>query len=163
LPVFIGSQVVPIIALAPLLIMIFGIGLKSKVVMAALMCFFPLFMNFLSGVNSIPVTTKELVFIYDASEWFKIFKINFPLSTPYIFTGLKISSTLSVIGAIVAEFNGADFGLGKNLYLSAKRLEPELMMNSLIISILMGGVMYSVVWVLERKFGKWYLKQNSEI
>lgn len=157
LPIFIGSQVVPLIALAPLLIMLFGIGINAKIIMAALMCFFPLFMNFLAGINSIPATTKELIFMYDSSKWFTIFKINFPLSLPHIFTGLKISATLSVIGAIVAEFNGADYGLGKNLFLAAKRLEPELMMVSIIISILTGGFMYLLIWLLEKKLGKWYL------
>lgn len=157
LPIFIGSQVVPIIALAPLLIMLFGLGIEAKVVMAALMCFFPLFINFLSGINSISSTTKELLYIYHASNWFRIFKISFPLSLPNIFTGLKISATLSVIGSIVAEFNGANFGLGKNLFLAAKRLEPELLMTSLLFSIILGGFMYFIIWMLEKKLGKWYL------
>lgn len=157
-PLFVGSQVVPVIAFAPLLIMIFGLGINGKIVMAALMCFFPLFINFLSGVNMIPKSIKELIFVYDASNWFKIVRIYFPLSLPNIFTGLKISATLSVIGAIVAEFNGADFGIGKNLFLSAKRLEPELLMASLMISVFLGGFMYFMIWVIEKKLGKWYLK-----
>jgi ABC-type nitrate/sulfonate/bicarbonate transport system permease component len=60
------------------------------------------------------------------------------------------------MGAIVAEFNGADYGLGKNLFLAAKRLEPELMMVSIIITALMGGLLYQAVRMIERRIGKWY-------
>ena len=70
--------------------------------------------------------------------------------------GLKISATLAVIGAIVAEFNGAEVGLGKNLYLAAKRLEPDMMMNSLLLSTLLGGVVYLCISMIENKLGKWY-------
>jgi ABC-type nitrate/sulfonate/bicarbonate transport system permease component len=157
LPAMVTSQVIPLITLAPLLIMIFGIGIKAKIVMAALMCFFPLFINFLSGYISIPRTTNDLLYLYAASTWFKIIRVNIPLALPSIFAGLKISATLSVIGSIVAEFNGADYGLGKNLYLAAKRLEPELMMTSILLTSLLGGIMYGTMWLLERKFGKWYL------
>ncbi len=75
-------------------------------------------------------------------------------------TGLKVSSLLSVIGAIVGEFNGADVGLGKNLYLAAKKLEPELMVNSLFLSAIIGFLLYgSIIWV-EHVFGKWYIKNG---
>lgn len=158
IPLFIGSQVIPIIAIAPLLIILFGVGLKAKIIMSALMCFFPIFMNFLAGVKAIPISTKELLFIYGASKKFQIFKVNFPLSMPYIFTGLKISTTLSVIGSIVAEFSGADYGLGKNIFLAAKRLEPELMMLSIIMSCFLGALLFFLVWLLERRIGYWYLK-----
>lgn len=77
---------------------------------------------------------------------------------PNIMTGLKIAATLAVIGAIVAEFNGAEIGLGKNLFLAAKRLEPELMMSSLFLSSLLGGLMYFIIYLIEHRFGKWYLK-----
>lgn len=157
LPLMIASQVIPLITLAPLLILLFGIGIKSKVVMAGVMCFFPLFINFLSGYTSIPRTTNEMLYLYKASTWFEIIKVNVPLSLPSIFAGLKISATLAVIGAIVSEFNGAEYGLGKNIYIAAKRLEPELMMTSIILTSLLGGLMYGTMWLLERRFGRWYL------
>ncbi len=75
---------------------------------------------------------------------------------PSIIAGLKISATLAVIGAIVAEFNGADLGLGKNLYLSAKRLEPELMMTSLILSTIIGFLLFYIVKIIEVLKGEWY-------
>ena len=69
--------------------------------------------------------------------------------------GLKISATLAVIGAIVAEFNGAEIGLGKNLFLAAKRLEPDLMMSSLLLSTLLGVVFFGTIYFIEKKIINW--------
>lgn len=163
LPIFITSQVIPIITLAPLFVLLFGMGVSSKIAMAALMCFFPIFVNFASGIATISTSIKELLFIYNTPISFKIFKVYFPLSLPNFFTGLKISSTLAVIGAIVAEFNGAESGIGKNLYIAAKKLDAELMICSIIISTLLGGLFYLGILILEKIFGKWYLQTNKII
>jgi len=158
LPIMVTSQVIPLITLAPLFILIFGIGYESKIMMAALICFFPIFINFANGVKMIPRNIMELMFIYNATKTQLITRVYFPLSLPFIMTGLKVAATLSVIGAIVAEFNGTEIGLGKNLFLAAKRLEPELMMNSLFLSALLGGFLYISIYLIEKRFGKWYLK-----
>ena len=112
--------------------------------------FFPIFVNFGTGVKSIPPEILEYAYINKASTWKKITNIYFPLSASNIFAGLKIAATLSVIGAIVAEFTGAKIGLGKNLFLSSKRLEPELMMSSLILSTLLGIMLFGLIYVLEK-------------
>jgi len=162
LPIMIVSQVIPIVTLAPLFIVLLGIGLKSKIAMATLMCFFPIFVNLATGVNSISKDYHNLFNIYNASPLTKIKRLYFPLSTPYIFSGLKVSSTLAVVGAIVAEFNGAEVGLGKNLFLAAKRLDAELMINSIFFSCLLGGLFYSVIFLIEKRIGKWYLKNQNQ-
>lgn len=159
LPIMITSQVIPLITLAPLFILVFGLGITSKVMMAALISFFPIFINFANGVRLISKNIHELMYIYNASKTQLIFRVYFPLSMPHIMSGLKIASTLAVIGAIVAEFNGTEKGLGKNLFLSAKRLEPELMMSSLILSALLGGLLYLSIYSVELIYGKWYLKK----
>jgi NitT/TauT family transport system permease protein len=100
------------------------------------------------------------MYIYNASKTQIIYRVYFPLSTPHIISGLKIAATLAVIGAIVAEFNGTEIGLGKNLFLAAKRLEPELMMSSLILSSVLGGSLYALIYFLELRIGKWYLKND---
>ena len=92
--------------------------------------------------------------IYNADTWTCIRNIYFPLSLPSILAGLKISATLSVIGAIVAEFTGAKVGLGKNLFISAIRLEPDLMMSSLILSSLIGLFLFLTMRVLEKRLIK---------
>jgi NitT/TauT family transport system permease protein len=82
-------------------------------------------------------------------------KFTFPYPCQALWQGLKISATLAVIGAIVAEFNGAEMGLGKNLFLAAKRLEPDLMMTSLILSTLMGVLFFGTIYLIEKKLIKW--------
>ena len=157
LPLMIISQVIPLITLAPLFILLFGIGFKSKIIMAALICFFPVFINFANGVKIIPKNINELMFVYNASKIDLIRRVYFPLSLPHIISGLKVAATLSAIGAIVAEFNGANVGLGRNLFIAAKRIEPELMMTSLLLSAILGGFLYFIIYLIELKFGKWYL------
>lgn len=159
LPIMVTSQVIPLIVLAPFFIILFGIGLGSKIAMAALMCFFPIFVNFAHGYKTISNNLHELMHIYDAPTSFKIKQVYFPLAMPSIMAGLKISATLAVIGAIVAEFNGAETGLGKNLFLSAKRLEPDLMMSSLILSSATGFIFYYIIVLLEKKLCSWNKSQ----
>lgn len=159
LPVMVVSQIIPLIVLAPFFIILMGIGLGSKIAMAALMCFFPIFVNFAQGYQAIPPNVHELLYIYHARTWTRIWRVYFPLSTPSIIAGLKISATLAVIGAIVAEFNGAENGLGKNLFLSAKRIEPELMMSSLVLAITLGLLLYFIIYLTEKSYGKWYKRQ----
>lgn len=156
MPIMVSAQVVPLIVLAPFFIILMGIGLASKIAMAALMCFFPIFVNFAQGYRAIPSNVHDLMHIYNAGTWKRIKMVYFPLSLPSIMSGLKISATLAVIGAIVAEFNGADVGLGKNLFLSAKRLEPDLMMASLVLSTALGLIFYGMIYLIERRFSYWY-------
>ena len=154
LPIMITSQVIPLIVLAPFFIILMGIGLGSKIAMAALMCFFPIFVNFAQGYKAISQNIHELMHIYNADTWTRIRNVYFPLSMPSIMAGLKISATLAVIGAIVAEFSGAEIGLGRNLYISAIRLEPEMMMSSLILSSLLGLAFFGLIKLIERRI-KW--------
>jgi NitT/TauT family transport system permease protein len=155
LPIMITSQVIPLIVLAPFFIVLMGIGLSSKIAMAALISFFPIFINFAQGYKSISKNIHELMMVYQAPLKFRIKNVYFPLSMPSILAGLKISANLAVIGAIVAEFSGAENGLGKNLYISAIRLEPELMMSSLFLSMFIGIFFYSLFVIIERRIVRW--------
>jgi NitT/TauT family transport system permease protein len=160
LPLMVMSQVIPLIVLAPFFILLLGIGISSKVAMAALMCFFPIFINFARGFQSISNNILDLVTLYRAKTSFRIIHIYFPLSVPNIMTGLKISAPLAIIGAIVAEFTGAKIGLGKNLFLSSIRLDPELMFSSLILSACLGGVIFGTILIIESRIGKWYSRNE---
>ena len=145
----------PLIVLAPFFIILFGLGLSSKIAMASLMCFFPIFINFAQGYKAISRNIHELMYIYNAPLRFRIKQVYFPLSMGSIMAGLKISTTLSIIGAIVAEFSGANIGLGKNLFISALRLEPELMMSSLLLSTAIGLGLFHVIKFFETKYTNW--------
>ena len=161
LPLSVTSQVIPLVTLAPLFLVIFGIGVTAKIMMAALLCFFPIFVNFANGVNLIPKSITELMQIYNVSTTKRIINFYFPLSLPNIMQGLKVSSTLAVIGAIMAELCGARIGLGKNLFLASRRLNPELMMSSIVLSAILGGLLYVLVVLMENKLGYWY-KHNKK-
>lgn len=163
IPLMVASQVIPLIVLAPFAVIAFGSGLWSKVFLAALISFFPIFVNFSRGYQSIGQNTFELLDILNAKLKFRIFRIYFPLCLPNIFAGLRISSTLSVIGAIVAEFAGAESGLGKNLLFTSIRIEPELMMNSIFLSAFIGGLIYLSVFLIEKRVGRWYLSNELSI
>lgn len=156
LPIMVTSQVIPIIVLAPFFIILFGIGLTSKVVMAAVISFFAIFISFVQGYKAISPNIHELMAIYNAPLGFRIKNVYFPLAMPSIMSGLKVSATLAVIGAIVAEFTGAKVGIGKNLFVSAIRLEPDLMMASLILAALLGLVLYGIINYIDKKYGFWY-------
>lgn len=158
MPPMILSQVVPVIVLAPFFIIFFGVGVTSKIIMATVISFFPIFINFYQGYKSIPKNINELFFVYKASKNFMIDNVYLPLSMPSIVAGLKISSTLAVLGAIVAEFTGSKVGVGKNLFVSSIRLQPDLMMTSLILAGLIGFIMYSIILVIENRYGYWYKK-----
>ena len=157
LPIMVAAQIVPVIVLAPFFIILFGIGLTSKIVMAALISFFPIFINFAQGYAAISSDIHALMKIYQAPLYFRITRVYFPLAMPSIMSGLKVSATLAVLGAIVAEFTGAKVGIGKNLFVSSIRLDPDLMMVSLILASVIGLLMYGAIWVAERKFGRWYV------
>jgi len=155
LPIMVISQVIPLIVLAPFFIILFGFGIASKIAMSAVISFFPIFVSFAQGYKAISRNIHELMYIYNAGTWTRIREIYFPLSMPSIIAGIKISCSLSIIGAIVAEFSGAEIGLGKNLYISAIRLEPDLMMSSLLLSFFMGLFFYSIPLIIEKRLIKW--------
>jgi len=160
LPIMIICQVIPLITLAPFFLIWLGIGPGSKIAMAAVICYFPIFINFANGVRLISDNIHELLFINNATKTQAITKVFIPLALPNIMTGLKIASTLAVIGAVVGEFSGAEIGLGRNLFITAVRIDPELMMSSLLLSSLLGGVMFVLIYLLEKKLGKWYQTNN---
>jgi NitT/TauT family transport system permease protein len=156
------SQIIPLITLSPLIVLVFDIGIKSKIVMAALLCFFPIFINFANGINLIQKSIMELMEIYHISKIKQIRYFYFPLSLPSIMSGMKVSATFAVVGAIMAEFCGSKIGLGKNLFLASKRLNPELMITSLVLSAILGGLFYLLITAIESQLGKWYKQTNFE-
>ncbi len=156
LPFMIVLQVIPLITIAPLLIIIFGIGLLPIVIMSAVLAYFPIFVNLANGIRHVDRSIIDLFTLNNASVGDLIRYAYFPLSLPQLFAGLRIGSTLAVIGAIVAEFSGVPDGLGRNLYVSALRLESELMMCTLFLSSVLGFSFYAAVVFIERRIAFWY-------
>jgi ABC-type nitrate/sulfonate/bicarbonate transport system permease component len=156
LPIAILSQIIPIITIAPLFIILFWIGIISKIAMSILICFFPVFIWFLDWINAINKNIIHLTELYWAKKYDLIKMIYIPLSLPYIFTGLKVAATLSVIWAVVAEFTWAEIWLWKNLYLASRRLDAEMMISSIFLTSIIWMMMYLIVYLIEKLIiGKW--------
>ena len=160
-PIVVVSQIIPIIVFYPIFMVLFGIGLMSNIAMVALMCFFPMFVNFATGIENIPENVHSLLYMYNTKKSFSIFKVIIPLSAPYIFSALKITVTMAIMGAIVAEFTSGLHGLGFDLYNAKRKSMPELLMSSVFIIISIGFILYSIIEFFERKIGHWYIKQKE--
>src|SRR5436309_7209809 len=111
-PIAVFVNTIPILAKAPILVLIFGLGMTSKVVIAAFICFFPTLANMVRGLTSVNPQSLELMRVLSASRAEVFWKLRVPSSLPFLFSALKIASTTSVLGAIVGEWIGADLGLG---------------------------------------------------
>ncbi len=161
-PYFVALQAVPIVATAPLLIIWFGNGLLSKVIMAAMICFFPMVINSAAGLGSVPSEALDLMRILSASRTQVFFKLRLPASLPFLFSGLRISATLSVIGAVVAEMAGANKGIGFQIMVSSYQTDTPMLFSAVIFSAAIGIVFYyGVSWIEMLATGRRYAYTRS--
>ena len=144
-PWAIAAKTVPIVAIAPLLILWFGYGLMSKVVMAAAICFFPIFVTTLKGFHSFNEDAWYLFRSYGATKWQLLTKLEVPHCLPYFFASLRVGATLSVIGAIVAELAGAKKGLGFLVLYSSMRVDTLQLFGAIFFSSVLGFLLYGLV------------------
>lgn len=155
MPFLIALKAVPIVAMAPLLVLWMGNGFISKATMSAVICFFPIVVNLTKGFTSIPDEHMRLMRSLSAS-WFQILmKIRLPNSMPFFFAALKIASTLSVVGAIVAEFSGANKGIGYVILVAALRIETPMLFCGIFLASFLGIVLYYAIEFAERRLIYW--------
>jgi NitT/TauT family transport system permease protein len=153
LAVFINT--IPILAIAPILVLIFGAGLTAKVVIAALICFFPTLVNMVRGLQSVSPQTLELARILSASKSEIFWKIRLPSSLPFLFSALKIAATTCVIGAIVGEWVGADVGLGALIIDSTFNFRAALLYATVFMSSGLSVLLFSAVTIAEKLIVRW--------
>ncbi len=149
-PYVVASQAVPIVALAPLIILWFGHGLSSKVLVCALVVFFPILVNTVVALRSVDPQSRELMRSLNASAWQTFSKLELPASLPILFGGIRMGVTLCVIGAVVGEFVGADTGLGALVNLARGMFDTSLMFVALFTLIALAMSLYLMVTALER-------------
>ncbi len=154
-PYIVASQSIPIVALAPLLVLWFGFGLTSKVVVCALTVFFPILINTVVGLRSVDPRSRELMCSFSASRWQTFTKLEVPASLPVLFGGLRVGITLSVIGAVVGEFVGANQGLGFLVNVARGLYDTPLMFVALLTLMVIALTLYGVVALLERMLISW--------
>jgi ABC-type nitrate/sulfonate/bicarbonate transport system, permease component len=157
LPFLIGLKAIPIIAIAPLLVLWFGYGLGSKVIMAAIVAFFPLVIGVTTGIRSANIEAVDLMRSLSATRWEMLTKLCLPIAVPYIIAALKVSSTLAVVGAIVGELTGARRGLGFTILMATYNVDTPLLFSAIVLSAFAGGVIYLAVLMLERCLWRYYL------
>ena len=153
LAVFINT--IPILAIAPILVLIFGPGLTAKVVIAGLICFFPTLVNMVRGLQSVSAQSLELARILSASKAEIFWKIRLPSSMPFLFSALKIAATTCVIGAIVGEWVGADVGLGALIIDSTFNFRSALLYATVFMSSGLSVFLFAAVTIAERMLVRW--------
>lgn len=150
-PYLVAAQATPILALSPLLALWFGPGLTAKVVIGALIVFFPVAISTMVGVRSVDQRLLELARSLRASRWQVVTTLEIPAALPAIFGGLRVGVTLAVVGAIVGEWSGADRGLGLLVNLARGSLfDIPLLFATLLTIALLGIVLYALVVLVER-------------
>jgi len=154
-PILIATQSVPKVAVAPIVLVWFGLGMESKLVIAFLVAFFPMVVDTAAGLRATPVGLIELALSLRASRLQMFLKVQFPAALPFIFAGAKVAVTLAVIGAVIGEFVGSTAGLG-NLLLSANsQLDTALAWAALVWLSLLGILLFAAVVVTERVVMPW--------
>jgi len=154
-PIAIFINTIPILAIAPILVLIFGPGMIAKVVVAALICFFPTLVNMVRGLQSVSPQALELVRILSASKSEIFWKLRLPTSLPFLFAALKIAATTSVIGAIVGEWIGANEGLGALIIESTFNFRSPLLYATVFVSSGLSVVLFAAVSLAEKFIVRW--------
>jgi NitT/TauT family transport system permease protein len=162
MPILVFTQTMPKVAIAPLFILWFGFGILPKIVVAFLICFFPIVISMATGLQSVEREMLELVRSMSATKYQVFLKARIPTSVPFLFSGLKVAITLSVIGAIVGEFVGANQGLGYLVLVANGQVDTPLLFAILVILACIGFGLYAVVSYVERIFIPWHVAETQE-
>lgn len=160
MPYLIFLQTAPKIALVPLFVIWFGIGLVSKVVLIISMVLFPVLSGMMLGLESIPPDVRNLMKILKASKWQVFSQVEMQYSLPALFASLKVGIVQAVIGAIVAEWMSGKQGLGYILTYASSTYDTPMLLAGIIVTIILGIATYQVISVLEDKFLYWHESKN---
>ncbi len=154
-PYTIALNTTPKIAIAPLFVIWFGFGAMPKILIAAVICFFPVFVNTVTGLGSMEEEELELMASIRASRWQTFLRLKLPRSAPFVFASLRTAMAFAAIGAVIGEFAGAQNGLGFQIEFAAARLETARLFAFLFIVSLLAYLLYSLIAFAERKVVFW--------
>ena len=163
-PIVIGSQAVPVFAIAPLLVLWFGYGVSSKVIMASIIVFFPIVVNTLEGLKSTDPDLVNLLRSMGAKEHQIIWKVRVPQALPFFFTGLKIGVSVSTIGAVIGEWVGSTRGLGYLMLHANAQLRVDVVFAAIVYLTILGVGLFALTSWIARKAMPWtFIQQNEEV
>lgn len=152
----------PIIGMAPILVMWFGFDWQSKSAVVVVMVFFPMLVNTVEGLRATNMMQRDLMRTYAAGYWQTLLKLRLPAAMPFVFNGLKVTTTLALIGAIVAEFFGSPIkGMGFRISTEVGRLALDMVWAEITVAALAGSAFYGSVAMIEKKVTFWHPSQRG--
>ena len=154
-PLLLGSQMVPIIVLAPIFLIWFGYGMLPKVLVAVIVCFFPVAVNTLAGLRSVDAETIAFYRSMGASRSQLFRLIHLPAAMPYFFGGLRVAATYSIMGAVIGEWLGAQAGLGLLLIRAQRAFDLSLVFAAILAIIFWSALVFGLVWLAEYYLLRW--------
>ncbi|MBE2276061.1 MAG: ABC transporter permease [Rhodobacteraceae bacterium] len=161
LPVGNFVAALPIVGIAPIMVMWFGFDWHSKAAVVVVMVFFPVLVNMVAGLKATEPMQRDLMATWSASYWQTLWKLRFPAAMPFLFNGLKIATTLALIGAIVAEFFGSPIvGMGFRINASIGQLQLDMIWAEIAVAAIAGSVFYGLVALIEKRVTFWHPSQR---
>jgi NitT/TauT family transport system permease protein len=161
-PLIVGLQVMPKVALIPLFIVWFGFGVTSKIVLAAVISFFPIMTNTILGIKSVEAGHRDVMLALNASRWQTFRDVELPSALPFILTGMEVGIVLATIGAIVGEYLGGSQGLGYMAVATLNAFDVQGMFGVILILTVLGLILYFLVVMLRRYLTPWHAAAKSE-
>ena len=155
-PVVVALQVIPKVALIPLFVIWFGFGLTSKIVIAAILAFFPIMLNVMLGVRSVEPGHRDVMRSLDASRWQTFASLDFHSTLPYVFAGMEVGIVFALIGAIVGEYLGGNEGLGYMVVVSLNALDAPQLFAVIVLLAVLGSLLFFAVTGLKRFMIPWH-------
>jgi putative hydroxymethylpyrimidine transport system permease protein len=159
-PLLVASQAIPIVVLAPIFVLAFDYGIGPKLAIVALICFFPITVNLLDGLRSVEPELIKLMRSFGASRLRTLRSVELPAALPFLFSGLKVAATVSVIGAVFGEWAGADEGLGRLVLIGNTQLQTPRVYAGIVILTLMAVALFALVVLAERVACPWNRKER---
>jgi putative hydroxymethylpyrimidine transport system permease protein len=160
-PLLIASQTVPVVVLAPILVVLFGYGIVPKLVIVALICFFPIVVNGLDGMRSVDDDYIRMMRTLDASRWAIFKRVEFPAALPLIFSGMRIAATFASIGAVFGEWAGSNAGLGYVMLEATPNLQTARIFAAIFILTVISIFLFGAVSIAEHLIAPWSQRRTS--
>jgi NitT/TauT family transport system permease protein len=153
----------PIVGVAPIMVMWFGFDWPSKAAVVVVMTFFPMLVNTVAGLSNAGAMERDLMKTYGASYWQTLLALRLPVAMPFIFNALKINTTLAMIGAIVAEFFGTPIvGMGFRISTEVGRLQIDMVWATIVVAAITGSLFYALVAGVERRVTFWHASYRAK-
>ncbi|MCU6791009.1 MULTISPECIES: ABC transporter permease [Paenibacillus] len=159
-PYIVLVQIAPKISIAPLFLLWFGLGATSKIALVMLVVFFPIMVNTIVGIRSVESNMQDLLHILKANRWQRFWTVEIPYSLPSIMSGVKVSTTYAITGAVIGEMIGAKAGLGYLVILGSETYDINLILTAVLLLSVIGLVLYLLSNVLEKRLLRWHESQE---